>query len=141
MLLHHRHNTTHPPHGWSVWGERRYMARKGYKKYKAVKVVVDGITFDSKRESERYQELKEMVQNGQIDNLILQPSFELQEGFVNSKGQKVRPIIYKADFSYTDADGKLVVEDVKGMETKDFKLKRKMFDFKYGFDYDFRLVK
>ena len=117
------------------------MARKGYKKYRSCKVEMDGVTFDSKREASRYLELKQMVKDGTIKDLVLQPSFELQEGFTNSKGKKVRPIIYKADFSYTDADGQCVVEDVKGMETKDFKLKRKMFDFKYGFKYDFRLVK
>lgn len=117
------------------------MARKGYKKYRAVKVDVDGVTFDSKREAERYLELKQMVKNGQISGLELQPAFELQQGFINSKGKKVRPIIYKADFLYLDQDGTIIVEDVKGMETADFKLKRKMFDYKYGFGYDFRLVK
>ena len=117
------------------------MARKGYKKYRAVKVNVDGITFDSKREAERYLELKQMVKDGKIEGLRLQFPFELQPGFINSKGKKVRPIIYKADFVYTDVDGKRVVEDVKGMETKDFKLKRKMFDYVYGQAFDFRLVK
>ncbi len=117
------------------------MARKGYKKYRAVKVEVDGVTFDSKREAERYLELKLMVKNGEISGLQLQPAFELQEGFTNSKGQKVRPIIYKADFAYVNKEGNPVVEDVKGMETDAFKLKRKMFDFKYGDHFDFRIVK
>ena len=83
------------------------MARKGYKKYRAVKVNVDGITFDSKREAERYLELKQMVKDGKIEGLRLQFPFELQPGFINSKGKKVRPIIYKADFVYTETNIKI----------------------------------
>ena len=111
------------------------MARKGYKKYRAVKVEVDGVTFDSKREAERYLELKLMVKNGEISGLQLQPAFELQEGFTNSKGQKVRPIIYKADFAYYDTrTNENIVEDVKSPYTaKDtvYRMKMKMFIYKY----------
>lgn len=111
-----------------------------YHKYGAVKTTVDGITFDSKREAERYMELRILEKAGEIKNLALQPAFELQPGFVNAKGKKVRSIVYKADFAYTE-NGVYVVEDVKGMETDVFKLKRKMFDFKYGNECDYRIVK
>lgn len=115
------------------------MARKGYSKYSAKKTVVDGVTFDSKRESERYIELKTLVKAGVIRDLELQPKFELQPGF-ECKGKKYRPIIYKADFAYMEGDT-YVVEDVKGMETDVFKLKRKLFIRKFGERCDFRLIK
>ena len=115
------------------------MSKKGYQKYRAQKTVVDGITFDSKRESERYAELRVLLKAGVIKHLELQPSFELQEGF-ECKGKKYRPIIYKADFAYMEGDT-YVVEDVKGMETDVFKLKRKLFIHKYGERCDFRLIK
>lgn len=113
------------------------MAR--YHKYNAKKTVVNGITFDSKREAERYEKLLKMLKAGAISHLELQPDFELQEGF-ECKGKKYRPIIYKADFAYMEGDT-YVVEDVKGMETDVFKMKRKMFIHKYGNECDFRLVK
>ena len=46
-------------------------------KYNAKKVIVDGITFDSKKESKRYLELKQMQENGEIHDLQLQVPFEL----------------------------------------------------------------
>lgn len=115
------------------------MARKGYSKYGAVKTKIDGIVFDSQREAERYKELKILEKAGEINHLELQPSFELQPGF-ECKSKKYRPIIYKADFAYTEGDT-YVVEDVKGMETDVFKLKRKMFIHKFGERCDFRLIK
>ena len=57
----------------------------------------------------------------------------------NIKGENIRAIIYKADFQYIE-NGKTIVEDVKGMETKDFKLKKKILEYKYP-DIDFRLIK
>ena len=43
----------------------------------------------------------------------------------------VRPITYRADFRVTYVDGHQEIEDVKGMETEIFKIKRKMFEYKY----------
>ncbi len=108
-------------------------------KYRNRKTIVDGITFDSKAEARRYVELKLMEDTGHIKDLKLQPKFELQEKYKNNKGQTVRAITYKADFSYIE-NGKLIVEDVKGVETKEFKLKKKLFENKYR-DIDFRLIK
>lgn len=110
-------------------------------KYNSRKTTIDGITFDSKRESERYSELRLMEKSGDIEDLILQPSFELMPNF-KYKGQTVRKIIYKADFQYREkSTGLTVVEDVKGMETKDFRLKKKLFLRAYGGRYDFRIIK
>ena len=62
-------------------------------KYRAIKTVVDGITFDSKKEAKRYSELKMMEKAGIIATLRLQPEFKCM---VN--GKKV--CTYKADFEY-----------------------------------------
>lgn len=122
------------------------MARN---KFGAKKTVVDGITFDSKKEAKRYQELKRMQEDGKIEGLVTQPQFLLQEQFVTPLGKKIRPIHYHADFLYKeildDGSAQGVVEDVKGgkaTQTDAFKLKWKMVQYKfrdYAF-YEFRIV-
>lgn len=108
-----------------------------YRKYKAKKVIVDGITFDSKKEARRYQELKLLERAGVIKGLVLQPCFLLQEKF-KYKDKTERKIKYIADFKYLDTKtGKVVVEDVKGYKTDVYKLKRKLFLKKYGEAYEF----
>lgn len=88
-------------------------------KYGAKKTVVDGITFDSKKEAARYQELKLLEQAGEISNLELQPEYEV---IITKK--------YKADFLYTEK-GKTIVEDVKGFKTPEYITKRKFFRKQY----------
>ena len=110
-------------------------------KYRNCKTVLDGICFDSKREAERYAELRILMKAGQIKDLILQPVFELQGKF-RCRSKNYSAITYKADFQYTEtATGMVVVEDVKGMETEAFKIKKKLFLRKYGDNIDFRIVK
>lgn len=108
-----------------------------FSKYGNKKTVIDGITFDSKKESERYLMLKDMLKNKEIEDLQLQPKFLLQDSF-KYKGKTEKKIYYIADFSYKK-EGKLVVEDVKGKKTDVYKLKRKLFLYKYT-DIDFREV-
>lgn len=98
-------------------------------KYKAVKVTIDGYTFDSKKEGARYQELKLQQHCGVISDLQLQPEFLLQEGF-KSWGKWIRPMKYVADFKYQKG-GDTVVEDVKGKKTKEYLIKKKLFLKKY----------
>lgn len=101
-------------------------------KYHAHKTTVDGITFDSKREARRYQELKLMERAGAIRDLRRQVRYELIPAF-DVDGKHYRPTCYIADFTYIDAKtGKEVVEDVKGMRTDVYKLKAKLFAYKYG---------
>lgn len=107
-------------------------------KYGAQKTTVNGITFDSKKESERYASLLLLERAGVISNLKLQPRFLLQEGFVY-QGHKERKIEYVADFQY-EKNGEVIVEDVKGMKTDVYKLKRKLFLFRYGNEVTFREV-
>lgn len=99
-------------------------------KYHNKKTVVDGIKFDSAKEANRYKVLKYMEEQGEIAELHLQPKYVLQEGFTNATWGKQRPIIYKADFEYRK-DDKTIVEDVKGMKTQVYKIKKKMFLLKY----------
>lgn len=102
-------------------------------KYHAKKVNVDGTTFDSKWEAERFAQLCTMQRLGQIKNLQRQVKFVLQEGFINNKGEKIRPICYFADFQYTDKNGNNIVEDTKSPATKTevFKLKKKLFEARF----------
>lgn len=101
-------------------------------KYHAKKTVVDGITFDSKREAKRYSELKLLELAGAIKHLQLQVRYELIPAF-DVDGKHYRPTCYIADFTYIDAKtGKEIVEDVKGMRTDVYKLKAKMFAHRYG---------
>lgn len=100
-------------------------------KYRSKKVVVDGITFDSKKESKRYCELKLLERCGKIKDLELQHKFELQPSF-KKKGRTIRAITYVADFVYFDLETmRIVVEDAKGYKTDVYMLKKKMFEFKY----------
>jgi hypothetical protein len=89
------------------------------RKYRNVKTVVDGITFDSKKEAKRYGELKLMQAAGLISCLELQVSYRL---FI--KGELI--CTYRADFRYKDKDGNVIVEDVKGVRTRDYIIKRKL---------------
>lgn len=87
-------------------------------KHKNVKVIIDGITFDSGAEGERYKILKAKEKAGLIKNLQLQVNYPL---IVN--GLKICD--YRADFVY-EVGGKTVVEDVKGQLHDVFKLKYKL---------------
>lgn len=105
-------------------------------KYFSRKVVVDGIKFDSKRESEYYLKLKELEKEGKIKDLELQKEFVLQDKF--KIGNKTRrEITYRADFCYvTTDDDKLHTVDVKGFRTEVYRLKKKLFEYKYGVELE-----
>lgn len=110
-------------------------------KYLSKKTVIEGITFDSKKEGLHYLELKRKQELKKISDLELQPSFLLQERF-KKDGKTYRPITYIADFKYVE-DGKTIVEDVKSDFTakdKVYKIKKKLLLYKYN-DFEFREVK
>lgn len=102
----------------------------GRNKYHAKHTTVDGITFDSRREADRYLVLKSMEEDGAIEDLRRQVRYELVPAF-DVDGRHYRPVYYVADFVYRE-DGHEVVEDVKGMMTDVYKLKRKLFARRYG---------
>ena len=100
-------------------------------KYKNKKTIVDDIQFDSKLEAKRYNELKLLEKSGKIKELKLQPSFELIPSF-KKNGKTFRKAIYKADFSYIDTEtGETIIEDTKGYVTELYKLKKKIFEYKF----------
>lgn len=101
-------------------------------KFHAQKTIVDGVVYDSKKESKRSIELQYLERAGKIKNLERQKQFVLQEAFVNNEGKKVRSISYLADYYY-EQDGQKVVEDVKSpaTRTKVYMIKKKLFQFKY----------
>ena len=93
-------------------------------KFHAIRTIVDGITFASKKEAARYAELKLAERSGDIDSLILQPVFPI---IINDK--KVAK--YIADFSYYIGQ-KHIIEDVKGVRTPVYKLKKKLVEAQYN---------
>lgn len=95
-------------------------------KYRNIPTTIDGVTFASKKEARRYQELKLMQKANAITDLTLQPVFPIE---VN--GQKICK--YLADFQYRE-NGKLVVEDAKGVLTPAYRLKKKLVKALYGIE-------
>lgn len=104
--------------------------RYGGSKYHAKKTTVDGITFDSRREADRYLVLKSMEEDGAIEGLRRQVRYELMPAF-DVDGMHCRPVYYVADFVYRE-NGHEVIEDVKGVVTDVYRLKRKLFARRYG---------
>lgn len=104
-------------------------------KYHNHKVKINGQTFDSKKESRDWFKLKSMEDSGLIKNLRCQVPFELQPKYTTRDGRKIRSISYVADFVY-ERDGSIYVQDSKGARTDVYKLKRKLFEYKYP-DYVF----
>lgn len=98
-----------------------------YRKYHSKKTIVDGKKFDSMKEAVRFRELYLLQRQGYIKNLQLQVRFEL---IPKQKGE--RACFYIADFVYTNCEtGQMVVEDVKGMRTEVYKIKRKLMLYFY----------
>lgn len=116
-----------------------------------VKVTVDGIEFDSKKEARRYEELKLLQRAGKITDLQLQKEYELipaqyetfqrygKSGIRLRDGERCveRRCVYVADFAYIK-DGQQIVEDVKGYRDPasaayaKFVIKRKLMLWHYG---------
>lgn len=102
-----------------------------WNKYGSKKTEVDGVTFDSKKEAKRYQELRILEKAGEITDLRRQVKFELiPSQRINGKVAE-RAVEYKADFVYTQ-DGQTIVEDTKGFRTKDYIIKRKLMLWVHG---------
>lgn len=99
-------------------------------KYNARKVTHDGVTFASRDEGDYYLHLKGLQEKGAIKGFELQPTFELLPKF-RKNGKLWRAMNYKADFKVFHNNGAVEVIDVKGYETTDFKLKQKLFEYKY----------
>ena len=98
------------------------------RKYHNVPTTIDNHTFPSKREAARYDELKLLVRANKIHSLILQPSYPL---VVNG----LHIATYYGDFKYVEVEtGKEVTEDVKGMRTSVYQLKKRLVQALYGIE-------
>lgn len=100
--------------------EYKLLAAKNAKrgKYNNVASQVDGFRFDSKREGMKWLQLRQWERSGEISNLRRQVVFPLVvNGVLVAK--------YRADFTY-DLNGKSVIEDVKGVKTDAYRLKRNL---------------
>jgi len=105
-------------------------------KYHNRKVSFDGYTFDSVKEKNYYINLKLLQKAGKIKELELQKEFELQPSY-RLNGKTNRKIVYRADFTYkTTEDDKLHVVDVKGYRTDVYRLKKKVFEYKYKIEVE-----
>lgn len=94
-------------------------------KYRAKPVDRNGKRFASRREADRYDELRLMERAGLIGQLKCQVPFELAPGVkLDGDKRKRPPVRYVADFTYVDHDAGIVVEDTKGFDTPMSRLKR-----------------
>ena len=101
-------------------------------KYNAKKVTIDGITFASKSEGRYYQHLLGLMESGVVESFEMQKPYTLLDKFPHPKtGKTVRAIKYTPDFEVIYADGHVEVVDTKGMKTRDFIMRCKMFMFRY----------
>lgn len=91
-------------------------------------------TFDSVKEFSRWQELKLMERAGEIYELRRQVPFVLIPAQRDENGKLIeREVRYIADFTYRERCGnRLVVEDTKGLKTREYILKRKMMLYRHG---------
>ena len=115
--------------------------RRASKYYNIKTRALDGTVFDSHKEARRWDELLLLQRAGKITELRRQVEYELIPAQYETyerygkKGQRLkdgvrlleRKVCYVADFVYTDAEtGENIVEDAKGVRTKDYILKRKL---------------
>lgn len=108
-------------------------------KHGAVKTFADGMMFDSKLEATHWGNLRLAERAGRISGLRRQVTFELQPGFAGNDGRRVRSIEMCWDFTYVE-DGRSVVNDTKGIQTRESRIKVKMFRFKFP-QYVVRITK
>jgi hypothetical protein len=94
-------------------------------KYHAIKTEIDGRVFASRAEARRYSELCLLEKAGEISFLECQPSFQI---FMNKK----HICNYLADFKYTDKSGVVIIEDVKGIKTPVYRLKKKLVEAQFN---------
>lgn len=128
---------------WNHYPGRRMAAGGTGKKYGNRKIEADGEIFDSKKEYRRWKELILLLKAGEISKLQRQVKYVLipaqREPDIRGPRGGIRPgkliereVAYIADFVYTDNAGQTVVEDCKGMRTKEYIIKRKLMLHEYG---------
>jgi len=101
------------------------MIKKTRHKFGAKRSKIDAINFDSKLEAAYYNKLKILQSAGEVVFFLRQPMFDLGGG-----------VTYKADFAVYWATGNVSFVDVKGVETKDFIMKKKLVESLYPISID-----
>lgn len=107
------------------------MRLRNHQKYNNKTVIYNGEKYDSKNELNRCMELRLLEKAGKIKNLQRQVKYELMPSQKMNGKTIERPVVYIADFVYEE-NGQSIVEDVKGMKTKDYIIKRKLMLFLKG---------
>jgi len=103
-----------------------------YSRYGAHKCEINGVIFDSVLEGMYYAHLLDLKRCGYLKSFERQVSYTLMKGFTHkATGKKVRPVTYIADFVLEDPDGNVLVVDVKGKKTPEFRIKEKLFMEKF----------
>lgn len=111
--------------------------KKSNSKYGNVKTTVDGIVFDSLLEASHYRVLKKLVDDGSIvrfdrqETIVLVPSFKRPDSSLKSGTKTERPITMKPDFTVYMPCGAKVYLESKGIETEDYKIKKKLMYYLY----------
>ena len=104
------------------------------RKYRNIPTEIEGIRFDSRAEANRWQELKLLERAGLIRDLQRQVTYELIPGVKFEGALRRQPALRLiVDFTYTERD-KLILEDVKGVVTPMFTLKRHILKALFGLD-------
>jgi len=110
-------------------------------KYGSSKTTVDGIVFHSRKEANRYCELKVLERAGNIKELHRQIKFEIHPKMVTEEGVTINKRSYIADFVYFDMQlKKMVIEDTKGFSTPTFRLKWGQMQERYGGGFVFLIT-
>lgn len=102
------------------------MKRKSSSKYNNQKTN----WYDSKKECDRAFQLECLEKAWIISDLKKQVTFVLQEWYIKKTWELIRPITYKADFTYIK-EWKMIIEDVKWVKTEVYKIKKKLFEYRY----------
>ena len=123
------------------------LERVAVSKYHNRKITFEGEVFDSKKEFRRWQELRMLERSGIIHNLrrqvkyvLIPAQYETYPRFSQKTGKRLKDGIrrieketsYIADFVYSNFDGSITVEDVKGIRTDVYIIKRKLMLERYG---------
>lgn len=107
-------------------------------KYSAIKTVVDGIKFDSKKEADYYRQLllqkNAKNKSERIESIELQPRFDYSIEYSANGKTYNRKAFYKADFLVVYADFRVEIIDVKGFKTATYKRKKKIIEALYNIE-------
>jgi hypothetical protein len=104
----------------------RHSGKPRKHKYNAKPCEVNGIKYRSQKEMKRHQDLLLMERAGEIADLKREVKFEIAPPLKLDEKITTKPIVYIADFTYLDKQGKLITEDTKGFRTPVYRLKKRL---------------